>query len=220
MRIERASGLQFHFFLSHIALRPIILGQGDVSQRRLRIVRNRLLAERFRMKTHLQTKDLPVYALTVTQGGIQAKEDPLDPIERSVEAVSSGSDLSTVAKLPRGATLAIDGDKVEAKKFTMGMLADELTRFVDRPVVDQTGLAADAAYDLTLELTHEDFLATRVRGAIAFGFTPPPQGMKLLEASGDSLYTALAKVGLKLEPRKAPMEVVVVDSSDKAPSAN
>jgi uncharacterized protein (TIGR03435 family) len=179
-----------------------------------------LLAERFRMKTHLQTKDLPVYALTVTQRGIQAKEDPLDPIERSVEAVSSGSELSTVARLPRGATLAIDGDKVEAKKFTMGMLADELTRFVDRPVVDQTGLAADAAFDLTLELTHEDFLATRVRGAIAFGFTPPPQGMKLLEASGDSLYTALAKVGLKLEPKKAPMEVVIVDSSDKAPSAN
>jgi uncharacterized protein (TIGR03435 family) len=179
-----------------------------------------LLAERFHMKTHLQTKDLPIYALTVIQGGIKAKEDPLDPIERSVEAVSSSSAITTVSKLPRGATLAIGGNKIEAKKFTMGTLANELTRFVDRPVVDQTGLAADAAYDLTLELTPEDFLATRVRGAIAFGFTPPPQGMKLLEASGDSLYTALAKVGLKLEPRKAPMEVVVVDSSDKAPSAN
>jgi uncharacterized protein (TIGR03435 family) len=180
-----------------------------------------LLAERFHMKIHLQTKDLPVYALTVAQGGIQAKEDPLEPIERSVEAVSSGSEMSTVSKLPRGATLAIGENKIEAKKFTMRTLANELTRFVDRPVVDQTGLAADAAYDLTLELTPEDFLATRVRSAIAFGFTPPPQGMKLLEdASGDSLYTALAKAGLKLEPRKAPMEVVIVDASDKAPSAN
>lgn len=92
--------------------------------------------------------------------------------------------------------------------------------FMDRPVMDQTGLAADAAYDLTLELTHEDFLATRVRAALAGGMTPPPQAMKLLEASGDSLDLALAKMGLKLEPKKAPMEVLVIDSSDKVPGDN
>ena len=179
-----------------------------------------LLAERFHMKTHRETKDLPIYAIRVTKSGISAKEDPLDPAEGSVEAVTTGSEMSTVAKLPRGATLAIGGDKVEAKKFTMRTLADQLTHFVDRPVVDQTGLAADAAYDLTLELTHEDFLATRVQSAIAAGMTPPPQAMTLLEASGDSLHTALAKMGLKLEAKKAPMEVLVIDSADKAPSEN
>jgi uncharacterized protein (TIGR03435 family) len=179
-----------------------------------------ILAERFHMKTHRETKDLPIYAIRVTKSGISAKEDPLDPAEGSVEAVTTGSEMSTVAKLPRGATLAIGGDKVEAKKFTMRTLADQLTHFVDRPVVDQTGLAADAAYDLTLELTHEDFLATRVQSAIAAGMTPPPQAMTLLEASGDSLHTALAKMGLKLEATKAPMEVLVIDSADKAPSEN
>jgi uncharacterized protein (TIGR03435 family) len=196
------------------------LPEGHTQVDEVREMLQALLAERFHMKTHRETKDLLVYALTVAKGGIQAKEDPLDPVEPSVEAVSTGSELSTVAKLPRGATLAIGGDKVEAKKFTMTMLADELTRFVDRPVEDQTGLAADAGYDLTLELTHEDFLATRVRSAIAAGFTPPPQAMGLLEASGDSLHAALAKVGLKLEAKKAPMEVLVIDASDKAPSEN
>ena len=102
----------------------------------------------------------------------------------------------------------------------MAMLADQLTRFMDRPVVDQTGLAADAAYDLTLELTHEDFLATRVRSTMAGGMTPPPQAMELLEASGDSLATALEKLGLTLETRKAPMEVLVVDASEKTPTEN
>ncbi len=179
-----------------------------------------LLAERFNMKTHRETKDLPVYALTVTKNGISAKEDPLDPIEQSLEAVSTSSEMNTVSKLPRGATLATGGDKVEAKKFTMGMLASQLTSFVDRPVVNQTGLPADAGYDLTLELTHEDFLATRVRSAMAAGMTVPPQAMKLLESSGDSLNTALAKMGLKLEAKKAPMEVLVIDSSNKAPSEN
>jgi uncharacterized protein (TIGR03435 family) len=73
--------------------------------------------------------------------------------------------MSTVSRLPRGATLTIGGNRIEATKFTMGTLTDELTRFVDRPVVDQTGLASDAAYDLTLELTQEDFL----RDAAAVG---------------------------------------------------
>jgi uncharacterized protein (TIGR03435 family) len=130
----------------------------------------------------------------------------LDPIERSTEVVGTGSEAGSVTKMQRGATLAIGGNKVEAKKFTMEALADALTPLVDRPVVDQTGLAADAAYDVTLELTAEDFLATRVRSAIAAGFTPPPQAMTLLDASG--------------EPKKAPLEMLVIDSTDKVPSDN
>jgi hypothetical protein len=46
------------------------------------------------------------------KSGVNAKEDPFDPIERSVEAVGTGSKMSTMSKLPRGAALAIGGDKV------------------------------------------------------------------------------------------------------------
>jgi uncharacterized protein (TIGR03435 family) len=179
-----------------------------------------LLIERFNMKTHREAKELPIYALTLTKTGITAKEDPLDPIDRSSQAVTTSSETTTMSTLQRGATLAIGGDKIEAKKLTMSMLADQLTHFVDRPVIDQTGIAADAAYDFTLELTHEDFMASRVRGALAAGFTPPPEALKLLENSGDSVRTALAQVGLRLEPRKARMEVLVIDSADKTPSRN
>jgi uncharacterized protein (TIGR03435 family) len=82
-----------------------------------------LLAERFHLKMHQETKDLPIYALTLTKSGITAKEDPLDPVERSAEAVSTSSETSTVSRLQRGAALSIGEDKIEAKKFTMGMLA-------------------------------------------------------------------------------------------------
>lgn len=179
-----------------------------------------LLAERFHMKMHLETKELPIYALTLAKGGITAKPDPLDPVGSSAEVVSTSSETNSVSSMQRGAALSIGEDKIEAKKFTMGMLAGQLTSFMDRPVVDQTGLEADAAYDFTLELTHEDFLATRVRSAINGGMTPPPQAMKLLEASGDSLDIALAKIGLKLEAKKAPLEVLVIDSSDEVPGEN
>jgi uncharacterized protein (TIGR03435 family) len=179
-----------------------------------------LLVERFHMKMHFETKELPVYALTVTKAGISAKEDPLDPIGRSSETVSTSSETSTAQRLPRGAILAIGGDKIEMKKFTMPMLAGQLTQFVDRPVVDRTGVAADAAYDLTLEMTHEDFLASRVRSALSSGVTPPPEAMKLLENSGDSLREALARIGLRLEAKTAPMEVLVIDSADRTPGDN
>jgi uncharacterized protein (TIGR03435 family) len=179
-----------------------------------------LLSERFHMKSHRETKDLPVYALMLAKGGITAKEDPLDPIGRSSETVSTSSETATVSRLQRGSTLAIAGDRVEAKKFTISMLADQLTHFVDRPVVDRTGLAAGDAWDFTLQLTHEDFLASRVRGALASGFTPPPEALKLLESSGDSVRSALAGIGLRLEPGSAQMEVLVIDSADKTPSDN
>jgi uncharacterized protein (TIGR03435 family) len=49
----------------------------------------------------------------------------------------------------------------------------------------------------------------------------PPQALKALEnASGDSLFTAVETLGLKLERRKAPLEVLVVDHMEKAPTEN
>ncbi len=101
----------------------------------------------------------------------------------------------------------------------MQVLADTLARFVEKPVVDQTGLTA--TYDLALELTPEDFQALMIRSAVAAGVTLPPQAMKLLDvASGDSLHEALAKVGLRLESKKVPLDVLIVDSINHTPTEN
>jgi uncharacterized protein (TIGR03435 family) len=113
----------------------------------------------------------------------------------------------------------VAGTKIEARKLSMASIADTLVRFVDRPVVDQTGLTA--TYDLTLELAPEDFQAMMIRAGIEAGINMPPQAMKLLEtASGDSLHEALAKAGLKLEAKKAPLDVVVIESVNRTPSEN
>src|SRR4051812_10691630 len=102
----------------------------------------------------------------------------------------------------------------------MGALADTLTRFMDRPVIDQTDLK-DIAYDISLELNQEDFMAMMVRSGVAAGVTLPPQALKMLEnTSVDSLHSQLAKHGLKLEAKKAPLDVIVIDSADKTPTEN
>jgi len=179
-----------------------------------------LLTERFHIKSHRESKEFPVYALVVMRGGILAKEDPLDPEERTVDATGTGSAAGTFIKLPRGASLAIQGNKIEVKKFGMASLADTLGRFMDRPVVDQTGLG-EMGYDISLELAPEDFMAMMVRSGVAAGITLPLQAMKALEnTSVETLHSQLAKHGLKLEPKKAPLDVLVVDSADKTPTAN
>jgi uncharacterized protein (TIGR03435 family) len=60
-----------------------------------------------------------------------------------------------------------------------------------------------------------------IRSAIAAGAAIPPQVLQQAEAaSGDSLFNAVEKLGLKLESRKAPVEVLVIDHAEKTPSDN
>jgi uncharacterized protein (TIGR03435 family) len=90
---------------------------------------------------------------------------------------------------------------------------------VDRPVVDLTGLKA--TYDVTLEFTREEFLVMKVRTALSAGVELPVGALRLLENSSDGpLLTAIQSLGLKLESKKAPVEVLIIDSVRKSPSEN
>jgi uncharacterized protein (TIGR03435 family) len=101
----------------------------------------------------------------------------------------------------------------------MTTFAELLGRFEDKPVVDQTGLTG--SYDFDLEFTPEDYMAMLIRSAIAAGVTLPPEALRALSgSSGDSLLNALDRLGLKLENRKAPLEVLVIDHIEKAPTDN
>jgi uncharacterized protein (TIGR03435 family) len=179
-----------------------------------------LLNERFQVKSHRAQNEFPVYALVQLKDGIKAVESPLDPVdEKGVTVGGTGGAGGTVISLGRGSTLTVGGNRIEGKKYSMLALADTLARFVDKPVVDQTGLAS--TYDIALEMTTEDFQALMIRSAIAAGITLPPQALKILDtASGDSLHEALAKVGLKLESKKVPLDVLVIDSLNHTPTEN
>jgi uncharacterized protein (TIGR03435 family) len=185
-----------------------------------------LLTERFRMKMHRETREFPVYALVVAKGGLKMKESPPDAdtdtgnaAKASVNVTASGSRAGATVNFGKGSYLTIANDQFEGKKLTMTALADSLARFVDRPTVDMTNLKGN--YDFTLKFTPEDFRAMMIRSAIAAGVQLPAEAMRALEGvSGDSLFTALQTLGLKLEPRKAPLEVLVIDHTEKAPSEN
>ena len=185
-----------------------------------------LLEDRFRMKTHRGTKEFPVYGLVLGKAGLKMKESPTDPDidsrdagKGAVNVTATGSRAGTTINFGKGSYFTFANNKIEGKKMTLVAFADTLGRFADRPVVDMTELKGN--YDFTLEFSPEDFLAMTIRSAIAAGVVLPPEAMRVLEgASGDSLFTAVQTLGLKLEPRRAPIEVLVIDQMDKTPTEN
>ncbi len=131
-------------------------------------------------------------------------------------ALSSGG---TTVNYGNGSAFSFGDNTFQAAKLTMPNLADTLARFVDRPVVDMTGLKG--SYDFSLEFQPEDFQAMMIRSAIAAGIMLPPQALQFMErASDDSLPIAFQTIGLKLDRTKAPIEVAAIDQIQKTPTGN
>jgi uncharacterized protein (TIGR03435 family) len=182
-----------------------------------------LLAERFKLVVHQETKELPTYALVVGKGGpkmkVSPKEDPDAPKDALPPQPQMGRDGRP--QMPRGGRgmMVMMGPKglhAEAGRATMAQLADFLSNQLGRPVIDETRLTAQ--YDYALDFSPEG-LAT-MKGLPAM---PPPGaggGAEGGPEGGGSIFTAVQDLGLKLEPRKGPVALVVVDSGNKTPTEN
>ena len=178
-----------------------------------------LLEERFKIRTHRESREFPVYALEVAPGAALVRLPEPKPTDGPFTVAAGSSVAGTAIDLGQGSTLFLGGNRFEAKKVTMVALVDILARFVDRPVVDATNL--EGRYDIVFELTPEDFRAMMLRSAVASGVTLPPQAMQLLEtASLAAVPDALRSLGLSLQGKRAPLEVLVIDSIERMPTEN
>ncbi|HTZ76052.1 MAG TPA: TIGR03435 family protein [Candidatus Aquilonibacter sp.] len=181
-----------------------------------------LLEERFGLKIHRESKDMPAYALVMGKTPIKFKETPESPQTQggngSVNVAVSGSVEGVSMDLGNGSSITFANDQFVFKKVSMDMLALQLARYLDRPVVNMTDLKGN--YDLTLPVTHEDYFVLLVRSGANAGVALPPQAMPLLSASPVSLFDALDEQGLHLDARKLPLETVVVDHISQTPTEN
>jgi uncharacterized protein (TIGR03435 family) len=181
-----------------------------------------LLEDRFKVKFHNEQKEFPVYALVVGKNGIKMTEEPLDPADSGVPDVdvkAQGGRGGVNVDLGRGSYFGFADNKLTGKKLDMTRFADMMAMFADRPVINMTELKG--RYDFTVTLSEEDYTAMLIRSALKNGVTLPPQALQMLEhSSGDTLFNAVQLLGLKLEPRKAPLDVIVVDSAEKTPVEN
>jgi uncharacterized protein (TIGR03435 family) len=197
-----------------------------------------LLAERFKLEIHKESKEQKVYALVVGKTGVKMKETELPApaadgsgptpgvTGSSSVAVnvskSGGSEVSDGTGMRQKVTPTADGKsmKFEITKASMPLLAEGLTPLVDRPIVDMTELKGN--YDMSFEIPTADLMAAaraagaNVPAAAAGGTGPVPEAA---DPQG-SIFTAIQSLGLKLEPRKAQLVMIVVDKAEKMPTDN
>jgi uncharacterized protein (TIGR03435 family) len=152
---------------------------GPATDRELMVMLQTLLAERFKLAFHRETRPLAGYALVLGKGGITAKR--------------SAPDAQSTTHSTRS--------RIDAQGYRMGQLAQKLSEVLHLPVADLTAVEGD--FDFNLEWTPEDTQAK-----------PPSSGAAPL---GPSIFAAVQEqLGLKLEARKVPTEVLVIDRAEKA----
>ena len=196
-----------------------------------------LLAERFKLAVHRESKEHAVYALVVGKNGPKLRESlpdadapvATDDANPQVRVSGRGENMSvsiTGAEIGTAhMSMGPNGNmRLEAPKMSMPALADALSRFFDRPVVDLTELKG--SYQITLDLSLEDLRnAARNAGLMGPGMGggrdgARPQADAASDPGGLSVVAAVQQLGLKLEPRKTPVDFVVVDHLEKTPSEN
>ena len=149
----------------------------------MRIMLQNLLAERFKLAFHRESKEMAVFVLVPAPGGIKMQESQGDG-----EPSFTGRGPTATAKYQTVSAL-------------VDMMIGPIMMMLGRPIIDQTGLTK--RYDISIDMS---------------AMMGP--GMQF-----DEMVTALPKLvqdqlGLKLEPKKAPVELLIIDHAEKIPTEN
>lgn len=162
-------------------------GEGVPNDRQWKEALQKLLIERFHIQMHHETRELSVYALVIAKDGSKLIKGDGDPAHPQRMGFSGAY----------GQTMSGGGTNA-----TLADLAGELQRLtLDRPVVDRTGLTGTFSIQLTFTRENPD----------AMGLSPD-----LPDNAAPSIFVALQQqLGLKLDPEKAPVDVLVVDHAEK-----
>jgi uncharacterized protein (TIGR03435 family) len=157
---------------------------GQPSVKQFQGMIRKLLVERFGLKYHMEQRELPVYALTVAKNGEKMTPSAGDP-----NGIPNENDSGNGVEVT-----------MHAENMKMSELAVMLDFFMNRPVVDQTGLTS--RYDFQLKWTTDESKA-------------PTDG-----SASPTIFTAMQEqMGLKLEPEKTMTDVMVIDNVQR-PGAN
>ncbi|MBV8846331.1 MAG: TIGR03435 family protein [Bryobacterales bacterium] len=175
-----------------------------------------LLEDRFHLKIHRETRQIPVYAVTVGKNGPKLKPTPP---KGELLKIADGSlvehhGLSSSLRIP-----APDGtlrNRMTFQASSMQDAADTLGWYFERPVIDRTSLKGE--YDFVIEYdvdpNERGPAAAPNTSGLGGGYFNPFTGL-----TSAAVSVALQEVGLRLESTKAPVEVLVIDHVEK-PSEN
>ena len=180
----------------------------DLNPDQRRLMLQPLLADRFQLKVHTELRDLPVLALVVAKGGPKLHEaKPGDTYPNGLKGFDGGGGPGMMLMRP---------GQLTAQGVDLSFVAKQLSQQLGRTVQDKTGLTGK--YDFTMQWK-PDRDPSPMPGAPQPGQQGPDATLST-DSSEASIFTAVQEqLGLKLESRKAPVEVLVIDHVE-APSGN
>jgi len=208
-----------------------------------------LLADRFKLAVHRDSKERPVLALVAGKDGPKLKPstekaediDPNAPLKPGEQQLDTGegtarittdrtTGASTIDMGKRGkinVKTSAEGIHLESSRVSMSAFADmlsQLTRLTGgsgQQVVDMTGIQGDYVVSFDLSMADIMSMARSMGAAIpdTAGASASPADAAS-DPSSSSLYKAVQALGLKLETRRAPTEQLIVDHVEKTPTEN
>jgi uncharacterized protein (TIGR03435 family) len=153
-----------------------------VPEDQLRQMMQTLLADRFKLACHRESKEMQAYVITVAKSGLKIKES------------TSEGDMEIQPSAPAG---------VAFQRATVPKLAELLSAPLQAPVLDQTGLTG--RYDFKLDLS---------------GFLDPATPMGINDVIPIVIQAAQQQLGIKIDQKKVPIEMLMVDHAEKVPVEN
>jgi uncharacterized protein (TIGR03435 family) len=217
---------------------------GAIPRERLQLMVQSMLEDRFQLKAHMETRELPIYNLMVAKDGPKIKpSDDQTPLPFAAAGPPRPCDATSTAAAPpappppppggRGGAFPFDpgrppprgsvmmsssptGMTLQATAMPVSNLVGLLQQQLGRTIVDKTNLKG--LFDFKLTYSPEGLSSPFGRG----GLLPPPGGAPAgpspVPAAADpvpSIFTALQELGLRLESSKGPVEVLVIESVQK-----
>jgi uncharacterized protein (TIGR03435 family) len=228
----------------------------DTSKHQVTVMLQNLLADRFKLKLHHSTKDLPMYSILIAKAGPKLKVSAaVEPQEQQQE----NTPPSGPPQMPGRGAMTFDSDgfpifpgggmpggpgrggrgglgmmmapgnraRIMGTQSTVADLAAQLSDMLSRPVTDATGLTPK--YDITLTFSTEGLNITMggrggPGGPGGGGPGGGPDGPEGMQPQGDpppDLFTAIqSQLGLRLEAKKGPVDLLVIDHAERAPTEN
>lgn len=211
----------------------------NITREQLKVLLQSLLAERFNLKFHRETKELPIYALLVGKNGHKLHESEIQPATQTdsqppdsskpaqagaVAGGAGGAAGGSVSVGPGGKVVVGDAPVRSGSQMRMGRgqlsaqmtpvsaIAAMLAQQLGRPVIDKTEIKGN--FDFSLQWTPDE-----TQRGVGFGGMEPPATHSQLpsDPSGPSIFTAVQdQLGLRLEAQKGPVESLVIDRIEKA----
>ncbi len=179
----------------------------EVRVDRERLMVQALLADRFKLVIHREAKEMPTYALVVAKGGPKLQKANIEEKDCPNSSATPPPDPTTLCHVFAGGR----GRGIHARAVSISELADGLENYMDRPLVDKTGIKGLYHIETTPWLPMQNLVRSPAQGA-------KDESGTLFEDL-PTIFDVLEKLGLRLEPGKDKVDVYVIDHIEQ-PSPN